>query len=140
MINANPPFHDVQVRTVHRCGTNLNTIKNFLTALVNETEIEIFRRLDCRHGPTSRPGHRDCRRHLELAAEQLNLMVSRLAIVSKALNRLETCQQCSDANKIVVKHWSALSGNLFGGLVTLRLQELVERLRGSGAGPRLYSV
>ena len=129
MINAKPPFHDVQARTVFRCRSNLKTIKHFLMALVDETEVEISRRLNCKHGPTRRHGHRDCRRHLELAAEQLNLMISRLTMVSKAIGRLEACQQkCSDADKVVVKHWSALSGNFFGGLVTLRLQEVVERL------------
>ena len=129
MIKGQTPFHEVQVRTAFRCRSNVETVQRFLEALVKEAKIEASCRYHCKHASIRCHGHSDSRRHLELVAQQLNRIVSRLTRVSKAMGRLEARPQLwDDSDQNLVKQWSVLSGNFFGGLVTLRLQEVVERL------------
>ncbi|MCJ1296498.1 hypothetical protein MMC34_008064 [Xylographa carneopallida] len=128
----------VRAKTARRCTSNIETVRAALNDLLEEASEEYSHRKSCPRQPFV-PGHRRLHSsHLYAVSATLQWIVCHLSTAEDGAKRLaipklskggELVQKpCSLRMRRLIHDWASLSENGFGGLLTLSLKEVVERL------------
>ncbi|MCJ1432652.1 hypothetical protein MMC27_002009 [Xylographa pallens] len=138
MIDNHHKSSAIRAKTARRCTSNIETVRTVLNDLREEASNEYSHRKK-RLKQTFVPGHnRFHSTHLYAVSTTLEWIVCHLSEAEDGAKRLATPklsktgelvrQPCSERMKQLIQDWASLSDNGFGGLLTLSLEEVVERL------------
>ena len=138
MLDLHPKSPIIRAKTARRCTCNIETVRRALNDLIEEARDEYLLRKSCgRRSP--QPGHnRDHNNHLCAVEVMLQCMIGYLSKAEYWAKNLATpslmeagerfYEPCSRQQIQAIQDWSNLSENGLGGLVTLSLEEVVEKL------------
>ncbi|MCJ1320904.1 hypothetical protein MMC15_006245 [Xylographa vitiligo] len=138
MIDNHPKSTVIRAKTARRCTSNVETVRAALNDLLEEASEEYSHRKRCARQPFV-PGHnRFHSTHLYAVSTTLQWIVVHLSEAEDGAKRLaipklsklgEPVRKSCNLRKIqLIQDWASLSDNGFGGLLTLSLEEVVERL------------
>ena len=138
MIDNHPKSSAIRAKTARRCTSNIETVRTALNDLREEASNEYSHRKK-RPKQTFIPGHnRFHSTHLYAVSATLDWIVCHLSEAEDGAKRLATPKlsktgelvrnPCSQRTVQLIQDWASLSGNGFGGLLTLTLEEVVESL------------
>ncbi|MCJ1386195.1 hypothetical protein MMC17_009321 [Xylographa soralifera] len=138
MIDNHHKSSVIRAKTARRCISNIETVRTALNDLLEEASNEYSHRKR-RPRQSFVPGHKRVHStHLYAVSATLQWIVCHLSEAEDGAKRLVTPElsktgelvhkPCSQRKKELIQDWASLSGNGFGGLLTLSLEEVVERL------------
>ena len=136
MMDGLPTSHSLRSRCIKRCKVNIKIVETALGDLVKEAQGEIQRRRNCVRRPC--PYHnRDTLSHLRKVLEVFHRMRMVLAKARVAINQIrcepktlwdDRYQACHTLEVEILRDWNFLGRTGYGGLLTLKLEEVIELL------------
>ena len=129
MLKGCPGRPSMHARIGRLCKRNIETVMVLLNRLDQEMLEGVQHRRDsCKYGPAC-PRYRGSCIYLRRAKEQLEGMTSSLSKVQDVVKRPAMFRRpFSNEAMQLLEEWGSLSGNGYGALVTLCMEEVVERL------------
>ncbi|MCJ1398583.1 hypothetical protein MMC11_001783 [Xylographa trunciseda] len=128
----------IRVKTARRCTSNIETVRVALNNLLDEASFEYCHRKRRARQPSVVGRNSFHSTHLYAVSATLQWIVCHLSKAEDSAKRLATPRvnesgelvhkPCSQRQIQFIQDWGSLSDNGLGGLLTLSLEEVVERL------------